>query len=195
MLATPVAGDEREPAILDLVPLAGAIRWPSCLASSMAFAIARLQRSAHARFVSQANLGMARWGACRLLWIGRKSRPFVISATQFDETPPARRCLLQSWHGVRAAYPMPQLKREIISGGRFGPAKGQFITRSQIHGWRTDSRVRVLHAQPHSRAEQHHELAASDETCHLIPPEGCGPTIAQSTPTSGGVFRGLPVTV
>jgi hypothetical protein len=44
-------------------------------------------------------------------------------------------------------------------------------------------------------AEQHHELAASDETCHLIPPEGCGPTIAQSTPTSGGVFRGLPVTV
>jgi hypothetical protein len=39
MLTTPIAGDEREPAILDLVPLAvTTIRWASCLASSMAFA-------------------------------------------------------------------------------------------------------------------------------------------------------------
>jgi hypothetical protein len=39
--ATPVAGDEREPTMLDLVPLAGD---DDCLASSMAFAIAHLQR-------------------------------------------------------------------------------------------------------------------------------------------------------
>ena len=47
--------------------------------------------------------------------------------------------------------PNAAAQTRIVSGGRFGPAKGQFITRSQIHGWRTDSRVRVLHAQPRSR--------------------------------------------
>jgi hypothetical protein len=109
--------------------------------------IAHFQRPAHARLYRRR---ISRWpggGSCRLLWIGIKSRPFVISAMQFDETTPARRCLLQSWRGVRAAYPMTR----IVSGGRFGPAKGQFITRSQIHGWRTDSRVRILYAQPRSR--------------------------------------------
>ena len=91
--------------------------------------------------------------------------------------------------------PNAAAQTRIVSGGRFGPAKGQVYHEISdtwlAHGFP----IRVLHAQPHSRAEQRHELAASDETCHLIPPEGCGPTIAQSTPTSGGVFRGLPVTV
>ena len=53
---------------------------------------------------------------------------------------------------------MPQLKREIVSGGRFGPARGQFITRFQEHGWRTDSRVRISHAQPRSPSPTREEL-------------------------------------
>ena len=47
-------------------------------------------------------------GSCRLLWIGRKSRPFVISAMQFDETMPA--AILA--RGLSRVSPMLQLKRE-----------------------------------------------------------------------------------
>jgi hypothetical protein len=50
--------------------------------------------------------------------------------------------------------------------------------------------LRSRHPRPRRRraTEQRDEIAASDESCHLIPPasEGCGPTIAQSK----GVPRG-----
>jgi len=46
--------------------------------------------------------------SCRLLWIGRKSRPFVISAMQFDETTPA---LLPGPYFFRNQLPHPFRKR------------------------------------------------------------------------------------
>ena len=65
----------------------------------------------------------SRWrggGSCRLLWIGRK----VISAMHFDEQRPRDNACCNPG--------------TVVSGGRFGPAKGQFITIFTIHGWRTD---------------------------------------------------------
>ena len=52
-----------------------------------------------------------------------------LSAMHFDETAPRDNACCNPG--------------TVVSGGRFGPAKGQFITRSQIHGWRTDSRPKL----------------------------------------------------
>jgi hypothetical protein len=89
--------------------------------------------------------------SCRLLWIGRKSRPFVISAMQFDETTPARRCLLQSWYGVRAAYPQCRSSNANSLRWRVLAQPRRVVTTSQIHSPPSDSRVRVSPPQPGSR--------------------------------------------
>jgi hypothetical protein len=100
--ATPVAADEREPAMLNLVPLAGDDDTNGLPAWHQAGHLPLL--TSNDQLMPGCIAGESRdgeaGGSCRLLWIGRKSRPFVISAMQFDETTPARRCLLQSWHGV-----------------------------------------------------------------------------------------------
>jgi hypothetical protein len=92
--------------------------------------------------------------SCRLLWIGRKSRPFVISAMQFDETTPARRCLLQSWYGVRAAYPNAAAQTRIVSGGAFWPSQGElsrhlkYIARPRIPEFESHHPSQPVGVQP-----------------------------------------------
>ena len=52
----------------------------------------------------------------------QKIAVFVISAMQFDETTPARRCLRNPGTGSEPRIPNAAAETRIVYGGRFGPA-------------------------------------------------------------------------